>query len=391
MSQDKENNPPISDIPPIDPQIDPDLIDLPTGGIVTQGSCIFLNVVDTSTMEPNPDTLNGLADRFSKRRRAHDKTSTFDNLSAVYQEAIAVGRVGADARVRGAGLLFPIIGLAPFFVFGGEYIKWTVEAFQELYWHAIIMLSIGWGVFLWFLPILWSYMQTDLCGMEDTPIVFDRKRRRVYRLVPLLDGSTERGWRRLFGPVRLQALEYHWDNISVDHWVQVSGTRHSVSRIHQLLMTVRGPLKLGEAQMRLLVQKGLDVNHQILDQFTVGSPAAMGVATIPMWWEYLRRYMDGTGPALPQGEQLEGIPRPRSLWQSMGAVGPFGPRFMWWWRSSGATRFVLIFFIVLFPIMLPFNIAWGICNRISYLTMRKVIWPEELRAQLGEPLHKLPD
>ncbi|WP_349816785.1 DUF6708 domain-containing protein [Comamonas sp. NoAH] len=342
-------------------------------------------------MEPHPDTLNGLADRFSKRRRAHEKTSTFDNLSAVYQDAIAVGRPGAAANVRGAGLLFPLIWMIPAILTFPYWGGFFGEVIQDGEWFGIIKVFLSVILIIWFLKLSWGYMQTDLCGMEDTPIVFDRKRRRVYRLVPLLDGSTERGWQRLFGPVRLQALEYHWDNISVDHWVQVSGTQHSVSRIHQLLMTVRGPLKLGEAQMRLLVQKGLDVNHQILDQFTVGSPAAMGVATIPMWWEYLRRYMDGTGPALPQGEQLEGIPRPRSLWQSMGAVGPFGPRFMWWWRSSGATRFVLIFFIVLFPIMLPFNIAWGICNRISYLTMRKVIWPEELRAQLGEPLHKLPD
>ena len=113
----------------------------------------------------------------------------------------------------------------------------------------------------------------------------------------------------------------------------------------------------------------------------MGNSASFGENSVGMWWEHLRRYMQTNGPALPEGEVLQLFERPRNLWQSMGVVSPFGPRFMWWWRNG---RFPTVVILVCFPFTLPFFFGWSVCNWISHMTMRKAIWPQEVRDRIGQ-------
>ena len=87
------------------------------------------------------------------------------------------------------------------------------------------------------------------------------------------------------------------------------------------------------------------------------------------------------------GDELAKDERPRNLWQSLGAVGPFGPKFFYWWRTPGL-KGVTIFALIFLPFTLPFQTLWGVCNWISHLTMRRGVWPPELVQLLGEPLSR---
>jgi len=37
-------------------------------------------------------------------------------------------------------------------------------------------------------------------------------------------------------------------------------------------------------------------------------------------------------------------------------------------------------------VTLPFFTLWALCNWISHMTMRKVIWPQEVLERVGRPL-----
>ena len=69
------------------------------------------------------------------------------------------------------------------------------------------------------------------------------------------------------------------------------------------------------------------------EEFTVGNSMALGPTTVPMLWEHIRRFMEEDGEGAPADEPLLVFERPTSLWQSMGVVSPFGPKFFWWWDT----------------------------------------------------------
>ncbi|MBD8577522.1 hypothetical protein IFU04_25105 [Pseudomonas syringae] len=222
-------------------------------------------------------------------------------------------------------------------------------------------------------PIL-ACILVELFPVEDEPIVFDRKHRKIYRLIAPIDGSSERGWAR-FRSVPLQAVEYDWDYVTAEHRVQLTGTNQTVMRLHQLVFVVRDRRTPGSDEPY----------GRLLDEFSVGNSASFGENSVGMWWEHLRRYMQTNGPALPEGEVLQLFERPRNLWQSMGVVSPFGPRFMWWWRHN---RFPTVIILLCFPFTLPFSFGWSFCNWISHMTMRKVIWPQEVRDRIGRVIER---
>lgn len=124
---------------------------------------------------------------------------------------------------------------------------------------------------------------------------------------------------------------------------------------------------------------------RVLEEFAVGNSMALGENTVPILWEHIRRFMEEKGPAIRQGETLQVFERPTNLWQSMGVVSPFGPRFFWWWRQS---RFIVSFYLLVFPFSFPFFTVWAICNWISHMTIRKTLWPEEVHQRIGEPVQQ---
>lgn len=317
------------------------------------------------------NTLHGVVERYDKQVQASTNPSTFGNVAAVYRHAVCI-QLGGSAQYRGAGLFFPLLGIIPIAIFHADMWKAFADVFMYGGWFLKIQaLVIGFLALFVFPGWIWRVMRFDLFGAADWPTIFDRKRRKVYLLVPPQDGSSERGKGR-FGKIHAEVVAYDWDLVTAEHRVEATGTANTVSRLHRLVMVVRDRLKPGQEHGRLL------------DEFDVGNSAALGEGHIRMWWEYLRRYMEERGPVLPPGESVAEQQRPTTLWQSMGVVSPFGPRFMEWWRES---RFVTIFFLLIAPFSVPFFTLWAVCNWISHKTMREVVWPQELVDLVGHPAH----
>lgn len=321
----------------------------------------------------NDQALNGVLERFSKSKRASDDPSALNNVATVFKDAIALQQAGASAQMRGFILMCALGAAAIEIWVVPKMLGLIVDIFQTWPQHWFLAIEMAIASFLAFFVFprwILTFLSLDLFAPEDQPSVFDRKHRKVYRLFPPLDGSADTWWQRLsLKPIALQAVEYDWACITAEHRATLASSGQTVSRQHSLTLVVRDYRKADEKEGRLL------------DEFDIGNSLGMGENTVPMLWEHIRRFMEDGGPGVPQGEQLQIFERPRSLWQSMGVVSPFGPKLGWWWRTN---RFPTILLLLCFPFTLPFFTLWAVCNWISHKTMRKVIWPEEVLQRVGE-------
>lgn len=334
----------------------------------------YLEVLASEEVAPEevkPGSLNGVEARYDKRTQAASNPSAFNNVVAVYRNAICIGGASACVQTKGIALLFSLLAALPAVFIAPTMFADIVGSFRDLWVYGMVMGALLAFLFVFVFPRwIWAAVRMDLFPAEDLPTIFDRKHRKIYRIIPPRDGSSERGWAR-FRAIEAEAVEYDWDCVTAEHRVTLSGTSNSVVRAHHLVMVVRDRPTPGQTRGRLL------------DEFSVGNSVVLGEDTTRMWWEHLRRFMEERGPAVPQDEPLHVFERPRTLWQSMGVVSPFGPRFLWWWRTS---RFVTGFYLLILPFSLPFFTLWAVCNWISHKTMRKVVWPQEVLDRIGEPL-----
>jgi hypothetical protein len=323
--------------------------------------------------DPNPEGMHGVLARFSRSGRASDKPSAFGAVWAVYPDAIQLNNAASSAQMRGVGLMTVV---AIMFCVGWLLVRMPSDIADEvrvglfdvgsLLFYSFIL------CFMWFFARPWviAAWKLDMFAAESQPTIFDRKHRKVYQLFTPLDGSADRGVNR-FKPIQLQGAEYDWDRLTAEHRVELVTSGQTVSRIHRLVLVARDDPQPGEKHGRLL------------EEINVGNSMGLGENSVPMLWEHLRRFMEERGPGVPQGEALQAFARPKNLWQSLGVVGPFGPRFKDWWRNS---RFVVIVALICLPITLPMNLLWGVCNWISHLTMRKTVWPQVVHERVGKAI-----
>jgi hypothetical protein len=345
----------------------------PRTALIPHGQYIAPHLNDAEQTELSSDeTSSDVVRRYKRKEEASSTFSALNCTRAVFTDAIAIGNGASASQYRGGLLLSALMIVAA--VVGALYIASVgiqeLNFRRALSYYALFMYCIGFVVAAWALRYVKSLIQFDLFGTEDEPIIFDRKHRKVYRLFL----AEEQGWRaKLKSPVRLRAAEYDWNLCSAEHRAQYSASANNVQREHQLVLVVRDHPK--------------DKKHQqagrVIDELYIGPGALHGTATTPLLWEYIRRFMEENGPGLPEGEKLQLFERPTSLWQSMGVVGPFGPRLAWWWRTNS---WIVVLSVLGFPVTFPFLMLWAVCNRISHLTMRKTMWPEELHQRLGQPV-----
>jgi hypothetical protein len=323
--------------------------------------------------EPNSKALNGVLQRFSKHLPATEHSSAMGAVSAVYEDAIQFAEAARSAQMRGIALMFVIFATAMAVWLGlrmptdiANEIEDGLFGWDSWLFYGFIVLFFATFVRRW-IVVAW---RIDMFAADDEPTIFDRKHTRIYRLFTPLDGSANEAGSR-FKPIELQAVEYDWNHVTAEHRVELVTSGQTVSRIHRLVMIARDRPKPGEKQGRLL------------EEFNVGNSMGLGENSVPMLWEHIRRYMEEGGPAIPQDEPLQVFERPKTLWQSFGVVGPFGPRFMYWWREH---RFLTLFVFTTLPFSLPFLTVWGTCNWISHKTMRKTVWPDEVHRRIGKPI-----
>ncbi|QFZ83437.1 hypothetical protein GFK26_12005 [Variovorax paradoxus] len=312
--------------------------------------------------------LSGVQRRFNRKEPASSKPSALGDVYAVYPDAIQLMEPSGSAQLRGAGLMT--------FLFMSGMGIWVLTKILEVAQTEIARGRFGLydvlvdGFFLWFLFFVvrhWmaAAWRLDMFSADNQPTIFDRKHRKVYRLFTPPDGSADK-WSQKFKPIHLQMTTHDWDDIRAEYRAELVTSGKTVSRIHRLVMIVRG--------------KGKDADKTV-EEFNIGNSMAMGPNTVPMLWEHIRRFMEEKGPGVPEGEPLQNFERPKNLWQSMGVVSPFGPKFGWWWEAS---PFLTSVILLAFPLSFPFAMAWSVCNWISHMTMRKTIWPDEVHRRIGQ-------
>lgn len=207
----------------------------------------------------------------------------------------------------------------------------------------------------------------------DLPILFDRQRRKVYRLLEDLDEngkSIQRG--------QVIVVEHDWDDIVAEHHVTTATTGSSAQRHHTLVLMVRD--KNPGSFQGAITPTNLP---PYVDGFGLGDAKVLTEFTTPRVWEHVRRYMNENGPALPPGEQLADTTVPVTWWDSLGAVSVFGPGYIKRWRESWGWMLIMH---LLSPLMLPLAILMATTNWLSYKTAYPVAWPQEILDKVGPPL-----
>ncbi len=196
---------------------------------------------------------------------------------------------------------------------------------------------------------------------EDRPIIFDRKHRKVYRVMR----EEYRSFKDMFRPWPVMVCEYDWDLVDGEHNAEIYTTGGTVARNHYLMFAVR---------------KSED-DPTIIDSFEVGNSMESGEELVSCMWEHIRRFMEARGPHLPTpDEPLAERPPIESWWQAMGDVGPYGPKLGHWWRDMPA---LTIFMLIIMPVMLPVYLLWGTGNWLSRKTAVKIEWPRQVLEAVG--------
>jgi hypothetical protein len=307
-----------------------------------------------STDTDRPDgQVSGIVKRYSKTEKVSEKAISFDLIKTVYDDAIEY--TARSQGLRGMALIAGVLGAALGFGFG----IWRFILDMDVPSHNIFdtiekivfpLMFIDVGI----LMLIWT-IRLELFCPEDEPTIFDRKHRKVYRVFR----EAQPGLKGLFKRWPLRAAEYDWDLIDVEHNASLTTTGSTVMRYHALIFVVRKSA----------------VDPTIIDSFTIGNRMELGELTVPAVWENIRRFMEENGPHLPPDESLAPSTPPQTIWQSLGAVGPFGSNYFRWWKQQ-LPFMVLIH--VLFPFFVPFFLLFGFFNWLSYKTSTPIKWPQEV-------------
>ena len=299
--------------------------------------------------------ITGIVKRYAKRERASTTPVTMAWIKASLSQSIEY--TGSPQNVRGLVLMGGLFGLVGCPV--GIWIGIGMWKFGD--WFAIVLGSSVTIATLFFAVyiVLWP-TRLELFRPTDEPTIFDRAHRKVYRIFR----ETQPGFKGLFKPWPLRVCEYEWDLIDVEHTATVATTGSTVTRYHALVFIV----------------KRSAADATIIDSFNIGNGMELGEQTVPAVWEHIRRFMEERGPHLPPGDKLAPAEPPQTLWQSLGAVGPIGPKYVHWWKDQLP---FMILIHVLFPFFVPFFLLWGFFNWLSYKTATPVEWPQEVLDAVG--------
>jgi hypothetical protein len=219
---------------------------------------------------------------------------------------------------------------------------------MNIFLIAVAIFFIGWGIYMGF-----KCGRLELFRPEDEPVVFDRKQRRIYRIFR----ESHPGFRGLFRYWPMRAAEYKWELTDAEHNTTLIATGSTIMTYHTLIFIVRKS----------------ESDPRIIDSFNVGTSVQMGAESVPAVWEHIRRFMEDEGPPLPEGESITPIEIPKTLWESLRDIGPFGTSYRLWWNEN--TGFMVVIHLFL-PIFAPFFLCWAVCSWLSYRTSTPVSWPD---------------
>ena len=324
-----------------------------------------------STAAKKPDAV------YTHEHAAAREATTQGWVRGVYRDAIEY--TTSDKSTRGVAFLLG--GVIP--ALGAGFTCWMISNvikrrfFQDTTadWFDYLVVVPSFFAFLLIgLFALYFFGRLEFFKPQDLPIIFDRQRRKIYRLV---EDTDEKGRVKRRGQV--QVIEHDWDDIVAEHGVTTYTTGSSVSRQHTLALMVRDK-NPGDFKGEITPEN----TPPYVDGFLLGDTKTLSEFTTPRVWEHLRRYMNENGPALPPGETVADTTVPVTWWDSLGAVSVFGPGYDQRW--AGSWGWMLIMHLLL-PITLPLALLMATTNWLSYKTAYPVQWPQEVLDKVGPPLH----
>lgn len=301
-----------------------------------------------------------LMTRFSRSSGSGSSPMALGWIRACYADAIEY--TSMTRQLKGMAFfwgLFYGIGLAFLGTYSGSIFIQSGSPTDLFPWFlALFSLPVFFGVSAFMFAFMF---RIDLFRPSDLPIIFDRKHRKVYRLLR----DEKSGFKGAFRPWPILACQYDWDLIDAEHHREIFTTGGSVNTNHFLVF---------------LVRKSVD-DSTIIDSFTIAHPNILSNDIVGGFWEHIRRFMEENGPHLPSpDEPLADMTPTTSWWHSMGTVGPFGAGYRNHWRNSPVYSFFMHLFL---PLSLPFFLIWGTGNYLSYRTAIKVQWPAEVLNAIG--------
>jgi len=333
----------------------------------------------------------GTFKRFKKTERASNHLQALGWIKATYENAIEYS--GMKQQLEGMIMVGAFFGLM---IGGGMLVAFT--------WM-LLDFSDWWFGYLLFIPALLaaSVFTAWITLMplrrvwrtpRDLPVIFDRRHRKVYRMVQ----DVQPGLKGLFKPWPVKACEYEWDLVDAEHDIQLMASTATAMRLHRLVFVVRKSAN----------------DPTIIDHFEIGNAMTQSEELIAPMWEHIRRFMEENGPYLPHpSEPLDSREEDKpTWWQACGRAGPFGSRYLWWWKEHpmltlflyhglalvgiGMTivPFILhdtlggIFFLMATWIVLSMNWGQGTGIWLQAHTSRLFDWPEAVRSAIGPALRR---
>jgi hypothetical protein len=306
-----------------------------------------------SSAEERPDALvHGTLSRFGKRQAASGTAQAFGWIKATYPDAIeyAGQKQALEGGIMMGAFLFAPGGVAGFgmLTFAAVFL-WSDSVLASL---VMFLSAIGAALFTYWVILfpLRHVWRTP----RDLPIVFDRAHRKVYRMAQ----QRSPGLKGLIKPWPVVALAYDWDLVDAEHNSEFIGSANTARRLHRLLFVVR---------------KSAD-DPTIIDSFEIGNGLAQGEEMVAPMYEHIRRFMEERGPHLPHrdeplDERSDDLP---TWWQACGRAGPWGNRYLWWWKNdkfmSGLHHLLMAFSLFMY---------WAVWNDGGRLGMA---WVERLLA-----------
>ncbi len=320
---------------------------------------------NASTLSSN--SISGVLEKFDKHVSATWNPQALGWIKAVYSNAIEYTSVIKEQKGTPFffGILFLLLPAVTIFAAASLILPIFAEGSNEPIWFTAFCILLGsiffFGGALAGAYLFFKFMRIDLYGLTDLPIVFDRKHRKVYRI----QQEQPPGFWANFKRWPIVICEYDWDLIDVMHEADIYTTGASINRNHYLVFAVRKSRE----------------DPSYINNFQIANAATLGSDLVENVWEHIRRFMEEDGPHLPSNDEpLARMEPPENWWESMGDVGPFGPKYRYWWTHSPG---ITLFYHLIFPLTLPMFLFWGTGNWLSYQTAIPVTWPQPILDRLG--------
>ncbi|MFN3915521.1 MAG: DUF6708 domain-containing protein [Aquabacterium sp.] len=239
------------------------------------------------------------------------------------------------------------------------------------------------------------FVRIDLLSPTDVPIAFNRKTRKVYRVMPdiqqrqgLSPAALARHWLNTFRPWPMQVIEYDWDCLEAEYFSETVLAGNVVRINHHLMFYV----------------KATPESDRVLGCFDIVPPMLIREESAMRFWEHIRRFMQENGPPLPPGEK----PAPKPPRDPISALQTVMPYFwplavlgLWWGggqfvehglfrmsfedflKSAGNKISITAFGVA----MLSFIGCWAaLINWIGHLLAPTLKLPPEVLQDAGEPI-----